>query len=90
MLDQPKTREMVKILAALGADLSALIVTDEPDDNLIKSVRNLPGIKTIPASLLSVVDPLSHKLLLITVAAVRKVEQLWGQEIPQGEANASV
>jgi large subunit ribosomal protein L4 len=89
-LTQPKTNEMVRILAALEADSSALIVTDEPEDGVVKSARNLAGIKTMPASLLNVVDLLSYRILLMTVAAVRKVEQLWGQGVPQGEVNASV
>ena len=89
-LDQPRTKEMVRILAALGADSSTLIVTDEPEDNVVKSTRNLAGVKTTPASLLNVLDLLSHKMLLMTVAAVRKVEQLWGQGVSQGEVNASV
>jgi len=66
-------------LAALGVDSSALIATSEPEDNVVKSARNLTGIKTIPASLLNVVDILSYKMLLMTEAAVRKAEQLWGQ-----------
>jgi len=77
-LKEPKTKEMVRILAALGVDSSALIVTEEPGDNLVKSARNLAGIKTIPASVLNVVDLLSYKILLMTEAAVRKAEQLWG------------
>ncbi len=89
-LDEPRTKEMVRILAALGADLSALIVTGEPEDNVVKAARNLTGVKTIPANLLSVVDLLSCRVLLMTVAAVRKVEQLWGQRLPQGEISASV
>ena len=89
-LDEPKTKEMVRILAALGVDSSALIATSEPEENVIKSARNLTGIKTMPASLLNVVDILSYKVLLITVAAVRKVEQLWGKRLSQGESNASL
>ncbi len=85
--DQPKTKEMIRILAVLGVDSSALIVTGEPEEGVIKSAHNLAGIKTTPASLLNVVDLLSYKMLLMTVAAVRKVEQLWGQ---RGEVNASV
>lgn len=77
-LEQPKTKEMVRILAALGAGSSALIVIPEPEENAVKSARNLPGIKTTPASLLNVVDILSRKMLLMTVAAVRKAEELWG------------
>lgn len=77
--DQPKTKEMAQILGALGVDSSALVVTSEVEDNVVKSARKLPGIKTTPASLLNVVDILSYKMLLMTVAAVRKAEQLWGR-----------
>jgi large subunit ribosomal protein L4 len=76
--DQPKTKQMAGILAALGVDSSALIVTDEPGENVVKSSRNLAGIKTIPTNILNVVDILSYKMLLMTEAAVRKAEQLWG------------
>ena len=79
-LEEPKTKEMVKILAALGIEDSALIATGEPVENVVISARNLPGVKTIPANLLNVVDITSHKMLLLTEAAVRQVEQLWGKE----------
>jgi large subunit ribosomal protein L4 len=78
--DQPKTREMEEVLAALGVDSSALIVTSEPEENVVKSARNLTGIKTLPANILNVVDILSYKMLLMTEAAVRKTEQLWGPQ----------
>jgi len=89
-LDHPKTKEMVRILEALEVDSSALIATDEPEENVILSARNLAGIKTIPARLLNVVDILSYKMLLMTEDAVRKAEQLWGQGVSQGESNASL
>ena len=83
-LEQPQTKEMVRILDALGIDSSALIVTGEPESNVVKSVRNLAGIKIVPASVLNVVDISSYKALLMTVGAVSKAEQLWG------ESNASL
>ena len=89
-LDEPKTKEMVRILVALGVDSSALIATSEPEENVVKSARNLPGVKTIPASLLNVIDILSYKMLLMTEAAVRKVEQLWGKGLSQGGSSASL
>ncbi len=87
---EPKTKEMVRILTALGVDSSALIVNGEPEENVIKSARNLIGIKTLPASLMNVVDILSYKMLLMTVSAVRKAEQLWGEMLSQGGNSASV
>jgi large subunit ribosomal protein L4 len=89
-LAEPRTKEMVRILAALGVDSSALIVTDEPEENVIKSARNLTGIKTLPASVLNVVDILSYKMLLMPVAAVRKAEQLWGEKLRQRGDDASL
>ena len=86
--DKPKTKEMANILAALGVDSSVLIVTSEPEENVVKSARNLLGTKTIPANLLNVVDILSHKMLLMTEAAVRKAEQLWGERLSQEASNA--
>jgi large subunit ribosomal protein L4 len=96
-LDQIKTKQMAVILVALGIDSTALIVTGAPEENIIKSARNLAGIKTLPANILNVVDILSYKMLLMTESAVRKAEQLWGpqkSEIPGvklgGGGNASV
>jgi large subunit ribosomal protein L4 len=79
-LEEPKTKEMVKVLAALGIEASALIATSEPEENIIRSARNLSEVKTIPARLLNVVDITSHKILLMTEAAVHQVEQMWGEE----------
>ncbi len=89
-LDEPKTKEMARILTALGVDSSALIATSEPEENVVKSARNLPRIKTIPANLLNVVDILSCKMLLMPEGAVRKVEQIWGQRLSQGGSSASL
>lgn len=75
----PKTREMVKVLDSLKLESSALIVTSAPEENVIKSARNIPGLKTLPASTLNVLDLLSYRALVITEDAVRKVEQLWGE-----------
>ena len=89
-MDEPKTKEMVKVLAALGVDTSALIVTSEPEENITKSARNLPVVKTMPASLLNVVDVLSRKKLLMTVPAVRKAEEIWGGKVSEGGSGAPV
>ncbi len=87
---EPKTKKMIEVLSALGVDSSALIVTPEPEENVIKSARNLAEIKTMPASVLSVLDILSYKTLLMTEAAVRIAEKIWGNGKTQGGENASV
>ena len=76
--DEPKTREMARILRAVKVDSTALVVTADSRPNVIMSARNLPGITTRLAAVLNVVDILASKALVMEVAAVRKAEQLWG------------
>lgn len=87
---EPRTKRLAEALAALGVESSVLIVTQEPEENVIKSARNLQKIKTLPASVLNIKDILSHKTLLMTEAAVRTAERLWGNGKEQGGDNASV
>ncbi|MDD5510582.1 MAG: 50S ribosomal protein L4 [Dehalococcoidales bacterium] len=86
--DEPKTREVTRMLAALGVASSTLIVIGEPEVNVVKSARNLPEVKTLPAELLNVVDILSHRVLLMSESAVRKAERLWGIRSLQGGNSA--
>ena len=85
-LDGIKTKNVVSILDAMQVDKTTLVVTGEGNVNLVKSARNLSGVKTLPANLLNVVDIISHNTLLIEVNAVRIAEQLWG-ESSSGEEN---
>ena len=86
----PKTKEMLKILDILKLDKKALIVTAAPEANVVKSARNIPGVKTLPANILNVVDLLSHDALVMTEEAVRKTEQLWGDGLSQEGSSATI
>jgi len=88
-LDEIKTKRVTAILDAMKVDKTTLVVTDTGDVNLVKSARNLPGVKTLPANLLNVVDIISHNTLLMEVDAVRKAEQLWGESLSGDENNAT-
>jgi large subunit ribosomal protein L4 len=87
---EPKTKKMIDTLAALGIGSSALIVTVAPEENVIKSARNIPDIKTMPTAVLNILDILAHKNLLMTEAAVRVAEKLWGNGLTEGGTDASV
>ena len=88
--EQPATKEMAGILSAIGVDSSTLIVTSEAEENVVKSARNIPGIGITPVNLLNVVDILSRKKLLMTVAAVRKAEEIWGENLSKEGNDAPV
>ena len=77
---EPKTKDMIDTLIALGIGSSVIIATEKANENLKFSTRNIEGVKIIPARLLNVGDLLSHKALLMTQNAVLKAEDLWGQK----------
>jgi len=77
-LERPRTREIADLLASLGIERSALIVTGGADRIVHASARNLARIKALPAAYLNVVDMLTHRDLVMTVAAVRRCEEIWG------------
>jgi large subunit ribosomal protein L4 len=88
-LEEPKTKQMAQILQALGIESSALLVTADLDTTVFKSARNIATVKTLPASMLNVVDLISHNTLLMTVDAVRRVEAMLGEERAVAEAKTS-
>ena len=74
----PRTRDMAKVLAALGVRTSALLVADGADEETLRSVNNIPRVKLLPAALLNTRDLLNHRRVVMTLDAVRKAEELWG------------
>jgi large subunit ribosomal protein L4 len=78
--DAPRTKEIFDMLVALGIETTAIIVTGGVEDYAFRSARNVAGIKVSPANLINVADLLAYGGLIMTAAAVRKVEELWGQK----------
>lgn len=73
-----KTKEMVKVLEALNTNGKALVVTANPDENVAKSARNIPGVMPMVAQRLNVYDILHHDKLIITKEAVLQVGEVLG------------
>ena len=71
-----KTKEMAKVLENLKAGKS-LVVTDGTDMNVVRSARNIPGVKTINADMINVYDIVGHKNLIVTKDAVAKIEEVY-------------
>ena len=86
---QARTKEMKHFLDTLNVSSSALIVTPEATQSVVTSARNLPQVKTLPAANLNVLDLLNHDRLIMTVAAIRKAEELWDPETTLAEVEAS-
>jgi len=78
---RPRVKDLVDILSALGVDSNALIVTAQSMPALVKSAHNLANAKVVPSALINVLDLLSYKTLIVTVPALRKIEQIWGRKV---------
>ena len=76
-LEAIKTKSMVGVLSNLKVDSSALIVIDSKNENIVKSARNIPGIKTAYVNTLNVFDILKYDKFIITKDAVEKVEEVY-------------
>lgn len=76
-LDEPKTKALVQKLKDLSLD-RVLIVVDHLDENLYLSARNVPNVAVREASGVNPVQLLKYDHVLITVDAVRKLEEVLG------------
>ncbi|MFO7917453.1 MAG: 50S ribosomal protein L4 [Anaerolineae bacterium] len=77
-MPEPKTKEMVALLERLGLDAPTLILLDTPDRNVELSARNLPHVKTLQATYLSVRDLLRFDLVLMSRDALEVIEGTFG------------
>lgn len=74
---EPGTKLMAQTLEALKVGKKTLLVTMSDDNNVMKSARNLPGVKSLTADFINVYDLLNYETLLITQDAVAKVEEVF-------------
>ncbi len=73
--ESKKTKEFVKALKALKAEVKSLVVVSEIDENLFASVRNVSYAKVVTTDNVSVYDLLNAEKLVMSKAAVTEVEE---------------
>ena len=72
-----KTKKIAAMLEAIGAEKKALIVLPENNSMIVKSVSNIPGVKTAQVNTLNVYDILNAGTLVIAKDAVSKIEEVY-------------
>ncbi|MGQ9493924.1 MAG: 50S ribosomal protein L4 [Anaerolineae bacterium] len=77
-METPSTKDMLALLDNLRVESSALILLPERDENVEKSARNIPDVKTLQASCLNVIDILKYDTLILPVKALKLIEQHLG------------
>ncbi len=76
-LDEIKTKSIVNMLNALGADRKVLLVLPEKDEKVILSARNIPGVKTALVNTLNVYDILNCDKFIVVKDAVAQLEEVY-------------
>lgn len=73
-----RTKEMAAMLKNLPIKgESVLIAMDKNDQNIVKSVSNVPGARAIMADSLNVVDVIGKKYFLVTEDGLKKMEETY-------------
>lgn len=75
--DIPKTRAMLETLDSLQVYKKALVVIADNSENVIKSARNIPGVKPLAVEYMNVYDLMNYDVLLITKDAIARVEEVF-------------
>ena len=74
-----KTKNMVGMLAALGAAKKTLVVLPEVNEFVIKSCANIEGVKTTQWNTINVYDILNCDTLIVAQGAVAKIEEVYAR-----------
>ncbi|HVS26649.1 MAG TPA: 50S ribosomal protein L4 [Burkholderiales bacterium] len=74
-LEAPKTKLLVQKLKGLGLE-DVMIITDNLDENLYLSSRNLPNVRVVKPGQADPVSLIRHRNVLLTKAAVQKIEEM--------------
>jgi large subunit ribosomal protein L4 len=72
-LEEIKTKDFLEVIRALNVD-NVLIVTDQKNNNLELSSRNVPGVKVLRTEGLNVYDILKYKTLILLESTLEGIE----------------
>ena len=78
-LAEAKTKNVVTMLKALGADKKALIVTADNNEMVVRASNNIQGVSTAFVGSMNVVDILNCDKFIISQDAVKRVEEVYAE-----------
>ena len=76
-LDEVKTKTFKAFLTKIGVEGKALVVTENVDEVVVKSARNIAGVTTTIASILSPYMILTSGKMVVDKAALAKIEEVY-------------
>ena len=76
-MDEIKTKAFAEFLGKLGVEKKALVITENVDEKVVKSARNIAGVSTTIATILSPYMILTNGKLVVDKAALAKIEEVF-------------
>ena len=76
-LETYRTKAIAEMLRALGAEKKVLLVLPENDQVLVRSARNIPGVKTAQVSTLNTYDVINADKFIVVKDAVARIEEVY-------------
>ena len=76
-VEEAKTKVMAKALTDLKVEGKALIILADRNDNVLRSSRNIEGVKTIELNTINVFDLLNCNKLVLPLDTVKKLEEVY-------------
>ena len=76
-VEEIKTKAFKSFLTKIGVEGKALVVTENVDEKVVKSARNIAGVETTIASILSPYMILTNGVMVVDKAALAKIEEVY-------------
>ena len=76
-LSEIKTKNMAEILKNLNLETNALLVLGDKNENVVRSAKNIPNVKTAYVNTINVYDIVKYNKFIVTADAVHKIEEVY-------------
>lgn len=76
-MDEIKTKSFQAFLDKLGVSGKAVVVTEEVNENVYKSARNIPGVQVTTSTILNPYEIINSKKFVVDQAALKKIEEVF-------------
>jgi large subunit ribosomal protein L4 len=78
-LSEPKTKNVMTLLGALGVQENALVLINGENKNLTLAARNIPSVKVLRMDNLNVYDLIKYRYLITTQDALNAMQEVYGK-----------
>ena len=76
-LSEIKTKNMAEILKNFNLETNALLVLGDKNENVVRSAKNIPNVKTAYVNTINVYDIVKYNKFIVTADAVHKIEEVY-------------